>query len=152
MKNFHITYSTAQDMHMNSPVLHGLPAATQSHCGTCWVTGALIRCSSYTSEQQVDSRTSTVISRCSRLRLMFLLPPFPFSLSVTRQWRPHHQDTPMAPSPPTLCGRSPFPFFVPRRHICAQSLQAPLVTSVGSTAGRTPLSRFGACRLGGRHV
>ena len=152
MKQFHTTYLTAQDTCMNGMVFHRLSATTQSHCGTCWVTGALTRCSSYTSEPRVDSRTPTVISRCFRLRLMFFLPTLPFSLPVTWQWRPRHQDTPTALSPPTLCGCSPFPFFVLRCHICTQSLQAPPVTSVGSTVGQTPSSRFGACHLGGRHV
>ena len=120
MKQFHITYSTAWDTHMNGIVLCGLLAATQSHCGICWVTGALIRRSSYTSEQRVDSRTPTVISRCSRLRPMFLLPPLPFSLPLMQQWKPCHQDILMAPSLPTFCGHSPFPLLCPEvPHMCA---------------------------------
>ena len=100
-------------MRMNGKVLRRLLATTQSHCGTCWVTGTLLRHSSYTSEQRADSRTSTVISRCFQLRLMFPLPPLPFSLPLTRRWRSCHQDIMTAPSPLTLCSRLPFPLLCP---------------------------------------
>ena len=151
-KQSHITYSTARVMRMNGMVLHRLSAATQSRYGTCWVTGAPIRRSSYTSERREDSRTLTVIFRFFRLRLMLPLPPLPFSHYVTRRRRPRRQDTPTVPSPPTLGGHSPSPLSVPRRHTCAQSLQVPPVISVGSAAGRTPLSRLSVCCLSSMHV
>ena len=156
MKQFHTTYSTAQDTRMNGMVFRGLLATTQSHCGTCWVTGTLTRCSSYTSEPRVDSRTPTVISRCFWLRLMFFLPTLPFSLPITQQWRPHHQDTPTALSPPTLCGRSPFPFLhpeVPHMHAIAASTTGHIHWLRGRPDSLFSFfSHFGACRLSSRHV
>ena len=120
MKQFHITFSTTWDTYMNGIVLRRLSAATQSCCSTCWVTGVLIRHSSYTSEQQVDSRTSMVIFRCFQPRLTFLLPPLPPSLPLMRQWRSRHQDIMMAPSLTTLCCHLPFSFLCPKvPHMCA---------------------------------
>ena len=113
MKQFRTTYSTARDTCVNGMVSCGLSATTQSRCGTCWVTGTLTRCSSYKSEPRVDSRTPMVISRCFWLRLMFFLPTLPFSLPVMQRWRPHHQDTPTAPSPLTLCSHPPSLFLCP---------------------------------------
>ena len=117
MKQFHITFSTAQDMCLNGIVLCGLWAATQSCFSICWVTAVPIRHSSYTLEQWVDSRTSMVIFRHIQPRLM-LLPPLLPSLPLTQQWRSWHPDMTMVPSPTILCLCLPFSLSRGTTYVC----------------------------------